>query len=88
MASPANAALCALVASAFWTLLGYGVGCCRARSHLPLTRPWVGSAQRRFAADRRLDRIFSADHRFDRRALHRPRGFFRWHGRCRPTKPT
>ena len=26
MASPANAALCALLASAFWTFLGYGVG--------------------------------------------------------------
>ena len=26
MASPANAALCALIASAFWTFLGYGVG--------------------------------------------------------------
>jgi hypothetical protein len=26
MALPANAALCALVASAFWTFLGYGVG--------------------------------------------------------------
>ena len=26
MASPANAALCALIASAFWTLLGYRVG--------------------------------------------------------------
>src|SRR5580693_4486740 len=26
MALPANAALCALIASAFWTFLGYGVG--------------------------------------------------------------
>ena len=26
MAAPANAALCALIASAFWTFLGYGVG--------------------------------------------------------------
>src|ERR1700674_5624823 len=26
MASPANAALCALIASAFWIFLGYGVG--------------------------------------------------------------
>jgi hypothetical protein len=78
MASPANAALCALIASAFWTLLGYRVGatCRRACSHLALTRPGGGTAQRRFAADRRLDRIFSADYRFDRRALHRPAAFF------------
>jgi hypothetical protein len=78
MASPANAALCALIASAFWTLLGYRVG----RHLLPRVLAfsphpsWGGTAQRRFAADRRLDRIFSADYRFDRRALHRPAAFF------------
>jgi hypothetical protein len=38
VASPANAALCALIASAFWTFLGYGVG-----RHL-LPRPLALSA--------------------------------------------
>jgi hypothetical protein len=55
---------------------GSAATCCRACSHLALTRPGGGTAQRRFAADRRLDRIFSADYRFDRRALHRPAAFF------------
>ena len=51
MASPANAALCALIAGAFWTFLDYGVGRHLLPRSLALNAP-IPLGQRSFRFDR------------------------------------